>query len=704
MDYLERAGSEQPSSKNIPSLDEFDYWEGITEYDGWEKTISRQQLINQLNYVNFQNGSVVINFKHSKYDRIVSHKVTPQPCVTDYLVCLWQESQKVEKLISDYRFHSLFVPNGTKLFTVKTELRRLTAKGICILLPETCTESNIRKTKRHPCDHLKVQLIQNSVFFPGMLLDFNAVSFRVRLTAKPPQTFQWINTKARVNIIFANGTETLYSGECRIINQTTGNTSRDFILEPLNQVIQRYKPKEYRSSRLSLKPTPDMLFRHPFTRRLVTLKVIDISGSGFSVEDNRDTTVLLAGMIIPDAHITFANSFKIQCRAQVVYRKKIPGEDGHAEKIKCGLALLDMQLEDHRKLLALLQQAENKNSYVCNQVDLDALWNFFFETGFLYPKKYIHLQANKARIKETYRKLYTGSNNISRHFIYQEKGEIRGHMSMLRFYENTWLIHHHAARSTSLLQAGLIVLDQIGQFTYDSHRLHSSHMDYLICYYRPENKFPQYVFGGAAESTDNPKGCSVDTFAYFHTRRCLNGSRELPPEWTLAKTQPEDLLELESVYENMSGGLMLDALDLAPGATDRYEITEEFKAIDLTRERRLFSLKREDRLKAVIMLNMTDIALNMSDLTNCINVFMIDQEDATRKIVTSVLAQLSGKFSPEKVPVLLFPVSFADDQQIPYEKRYNLWILNTQYSDHYFNFIDQLKNARVSREKSEGKK
>ncbi len=223
-----------------------------------------------------------------------------------------------------------------------------------------------------------------------------------------------------------------------------------------------------------------------------------------------------------------------------------------------------MDIQDHLKLIALLHQTKNKNSYICNHVDLDALWNFFFETGFIYPDKYAVIQKNKKQIKETYAKIYTRNPHIARHFIYQDKGTIYGHMAMIRFYESAWMIHHHAARKSSANKAGLIVLDQIGRMINDSHRLYSLHMDYMICYYRPDNKFPSRVFGGAAKSIKDPKGCSLDGFAYFHFNNRIRSTPDLPDGWRISETRPEDLQELVDFYEHTSGGLMLEAIDLKP--------------------------------------------------------------------------------------------------------------------------------------------
>jgi len=394
-------------------------------------------------------------------------------------------------------------------------------------------------------------------------------------------------------------------------------------------------------------------------------------------------------MILPDLMLNFSDNYKIKCTAQVVFHKTMISSDGQ-KWAKCGLALLDMDIRDHLKLIALLHQTKDKNSYICNDIDLDHLWDFFFESGFIYPDKYAAIQKNKEQIKETYAKIYTRNPHIARHFIYQDKGTIFGHMAMLRFYESAWMIHHHAARKSTLNKAGLIVLDQIGRMINDSHRLYSLHMDYMICYYRPDNKFPNRVFGGAAKSIKDPKGCSLDGFAYLHFKDFARLPSQLPAEWKIAETHPDDLRDLADFYEHTSGGLMLDAIDLTPEKLDCHDLDKEYDKAGLIRQRQLFSLKKDGSLKAVFMVNTSNVGLNMSDITNCIKIFVTDSNRLDADILraaVSVVAQATGK---EDFPTLLYPASFADDQHIEYEKIYNLWVCSLQYSDEYFRYLGRL--------------
>jgi hypothetical protein len=419
------------------------------------------------------------------------------------------------------------------------------------------------------------------------------------------------------------------------------------------------------------------------------LKVVDLSGSGFAVEENQNNSVLLPGMILPELELSFANSFNIKCRAQVVYRNNNETEK-EGNWVKCGVALLDINIQDHAKLISILQQTQNENSYFCNRVDLDELWNFFFETGFIYPDKYEHIQKNKHQIKATYEKLYNNDSNITRHFIYQDNGRIMGHMAMLRYYKKTWLIHHHAARKSALNKAGLIVLDQIGRMGNNSHRLDSLHMEYLMCYYRPENKFPSRVFGGAANSIHDPKGCSIDTFAFYRHQRDLTRVASLPESWQLIRASEVDLLELENFYQHVSGGLMLDATDLRPNCLSIDTLSEEYERLGLKRDRQLFALRQEDQLKAIVIVNLTDLGLNLSDLTNCIKIFVLDKNALSADILNATLDILATKFQKTDMPALLYPAAYADEQSIAYEKRYNLWAFSLQFSDQYFKYINRL--------------
>ena len=114
-------------------------------------------------------------------------------------------------------------------------------------------------------------------------------------------------------------------------------------------------------------------------------------------------------------------------------------------------------------------------------------------------------------------------------------------------------------------------------------------MNYVFCYFRDVNKFPNRVFGGAARSIKNLAACSLDSFGYLDPQY-QDHYNKIPWTWEFAKTEKEDLCELEAFYKYRSGGLMLNAFNLFPSDNDIFDISYEFNQIGLKRERYLFSL------------------------------------------------------------------------------------------------------------------
>ena len=383
--------------------------------------ISRRQLVNKLNFINFQDETILINFIHKKFDHVFACAAKPQPSMGEDLLCTWVDTSKLKSRLRAYEFGSILLKDKQWHLELRPELIGLNEEFIHFRIPETYYQLISKKILRTPCQGVRAQMFQNSVIFDGVLIDFCATEFSVKTRLVPPQTSQWLNPKVSVNILLTRDEETLYSGECKIIKETSNGTTIDFLLKPTNHNIQRFKKKRFRSIREEIIPAPVIRFTHPLTGKAHTFKVTDLSGSGFSVEETENTCVLLPGIIFPDVEMLFANSFKIHFKAQVIYREKSVSLES-VEVFKCGLVLLDIATNDHLNLQSTLLQQKNKDAYICNELDIDSLWNFLFETGFIYPVKYNYLQKDSQNIKNTYKKIYNENPSIARHFTYRNKG------------------------------------------------------------------------------------------------------------------------------------------------------------------------------------------------------------------------------------------------------------------------------------------
>ena len=192
------------------------------------KPVKKTHLINKLNYINFQEGTIQIVFEHSKYNHTVSLNAKPQPCLGEELECIWPESElETYRTLNAYRFREIQVPDGKNALIVRPEDIFINGKVANFLLPETVYELRYRGLQRYFCDDIQAQVVQNSIAFQGKLLDFNVSCFHVQLDEDQGQTLSWVNNTAALNLILSNDKGIVFSGECKVTQVRNGYEEKE---------------------------------------------------------------------------------------------------------------------------------------------------------------------------------------------------------------------------------------------------------------------------------------------------------------------------------------------------------------------------------------------------------------------------------------------------------------------------------------------
>jgi hypothetical protein len=644
-------------------------------------TVDQLDLINNLNYINFMDGYILVHMRHFRYKDSILVQAYPEPCLGSELLCRWSEENLSGVDLEKYEFLDLVMGDARSMTIVPAVLKDMNDEYIKVQLPDKGHVVGKRKARRFACHEVDVQLIQNGFLAEGELVDFSPNGFRIKVNPTLSCSFLWFNSDEPATIHLRNHRRVFFSGICRCIRQKGKSQEKEIVLKPKDESICRCKPNGPRNPRQHLVPSPTVVFDHPLLKKRIQLEVSDISTSGFSVYENDGEGVLMPGMIIPEMIIVFGGSLRMQCDAQVIHREK---EDEN--RFRCGLSILDMNIRNYSHLTQILTSALDPHSYVSTEVDMEALWEFFFDSGFIYPKKYGLIQSHRDDFKETYEKLYKDGPEIARHFTYQKNGRIYGHISMVRAYVRAWLIHHHAALSMENKRAGFLVLKQIMHYLNDMHRMPSAEMDYVMSFFRPKNKFPRRVFGGFAEILDDCKGCSMDLFAYL-PYTSLSLSARLPDGWCLRECSRIDLWELNRFYSHCSGGLLLDAMDLSEENLGGESLEGVYAKLGFFRKQRTYSLSEEGQLKAVLMVDQSDLGFNLSELLNGIKILVTDPEATPWHILSIAISRLTGVFKMDKVPVLFYPFDYVRIEDVPYEKTYEAWVLNVNYGDEFMEYM-----------------
>jgi hypothetical protein len=631
--------------------------------------LDRQKLTNILNYHHFKGNPAYILLKHPEYNEDILIKAFPEPCSGLELSCRWDENYGCYRL-ADYGLPFLILPHDQALIVVPTRLISRDESGFVIELPNTALVVSRRQHPRYECKDIKAELWQNGFHAEAELVDFSPQAFRFRIQSVPGLTLHCFNSEEPSTISLSSGDHVYYSGICHCRREKHTSLGHELVFAPTKNGIRRFKAKALRNPRKQSNPPCYAIFDHPFMKKLVQREIIDISTTGFSVVNKLGELILMPGMMIPDMVITYAGILKIRCKVQVIYSKQ------EEDQTRCGLAILDMDLKDYKKLNQLLNNIPGSKKAMTNEVDFDQLMRLFFEADFIYPDKYKHIFLYRELFQETYKKLYSeDAADIAAHFTYQDNGHLYSHISVIRAYERTWMVHHHAAKASESMHTGLIVLKQMVMFLHDMHRLPSALLDYYLCYYRPENKFTDRIYSGFFKEMADPDVCSLDLFAYLSVSK----NREmcsLPNGWSCQDHSESDLWEFERFYRHRSGGLLFKALSLDSPLEEK-SLESAYKKLSLVRRWKIFSLHYSGKLKAIIIAEESDLALNLSDLLNGFKIFILD-DDLPSDILFSVTGNIAQPYAAETLPLLIYPAEYAKANGLNVEKNYFMWCLDAR--------------------------
>ncbi len=647
------------------------------------KTLDQTELINTVNYLHFTGSHLFVLLQHPVYQDKLLAKAHPEPCLENQLTCQWDESYFQYKLES-YQVLHLVIMNNQSMIASPINILDGGKSSFTIQLPEKSFVLNLRQTQRYPCSSVSAELMQSDFVAKGELIDFCSGSFRIRADSEAFKYNNWFNPDVPASVRLFSNEKIIYSEFCKCIRwQEDRNISKEIVFAAGNDHISRFPAKKIRNPRQHITPPLTAVFAHPLLKKKIHRDIFDISTTGFSISDKPDDDLLMPGMMIFDLSILLAGISIANCAVQIIYRRM------EENNIRYGIAILDMDIHSYSRINHILGINSDPQISVSTEVDMDALWEFFFQTGFIYPEKYGFCVAHRENFIKTYRKLYQENPEIARHITYEKNGRIYGHLSMIRAYERTWLLQHHAARPMENKKLpGFVVLRQMMFFTHGMYQLPSSRMDYVISYFRPENKFPDRIFGGFARDFNNPQACSLDLFSYL-TLPVAFPENDLPQGWILRDSLPVDLWELAQFYKHNSGGLLLNILNFGESDSGDESLEKVFERLGFLRKWRIYSLIYQDQLKAVFIVDQSDLAINMSNLLNCIKVLITDPAGLPSELLSFAVSKLGKVYNLDKVTLLLYPASGIKSAGISYKKQYQLWIGDMRYMNQFMDYVQE---------------
>lgn len=642
--------------------------------------VSKKVLINLINHLHFIKEQVSIHTKDYKTGEEFLQQGEPGPYLDNSVHIRFADPGSFD--LTRHIPLNLVIDNRKSLIVFPVDLVSIDSESLVINMPDKAHSYSKRQAVRHTCEGVDAEIVQGGINVHGVLEDINPHDLRISLNS--PEDINPANT---LFLKLSQNNQTHFMGECRMIR--SGNEGSYIILQPIHNNRPVLSARKYPNERVRITPQPVIHFIHPLCGLSVQSKVEDICASGFSVTIPDNESLLIPGMVIPQLTLQLPGMVSnLNCAAQVVYRIK-----QKKDLVRYGFYILDMSLNDQKRLFDAVSKAADPHVNVTGKVNMNSLWELFFDSGFIYPDKYGIISPYTETLKETYRKLYEDGQDIFTHLTYQDQGQVYGHLSMVKAYENSWIIHHLAARPMRGKRTGLKTLNYFINYLDCLYRLpvSSKTMRYNFCYYRPENKFSDYYFGGVCRIFKRREICSMDLFGYM-SMTVNSGVSGLSGDWSIERFSRDDLAVMKEYYNGIGGGMMLDAYALEYRAAENGDISPEdsgvpennnhnsivkmYSRVGLKRECNVFSVSHHGRIKAAIIVDGSDLGVNMSELLNSIKILVIDNS-LPWPVLQDAVSVVGKVYESRTIMVLIYPFNYLEHQGVECKKRYNLWVLNT---------------------------
>lgn len=631
--------------------------------------IDQKQFMNAVNLRNFFDAQVYAHmaYPHSREEFLF--KVVPGPCGSEEVTFSLPEGST--RSFEDFICKGMVIDNGKSVVMMQADPVLVSADTMTMRLRKTGVIYHARRSRRYLCRDVNARICHGDFEYAGVLHEFNPAGLRIELKG-----IAWIPSASEdsggpIKVELTHNGQAVFSGMSRLIR--TENLGRTIVLAPMNIPRKHYSERKNRNPRLNLVPSPELKFIHPLTGTGVSYDIVEINSSGFSVMVETDSSLLMPGLIIDEAVIEFAGGMSLRCPVQVV----------HAEKkrkhfTQYGFMITDIDVHSYNRLFGVISRADDPYARVSYDVDMASLWNFFFESGFIYPETYTSIAQYKDDFKETYRKLYHQCPDIFANLTYQRNGVIYGHVSLMKAYERSWMVSHLAAKDIGMKMTGYHVLSQILNYFDSITRMPSIGMDYIIVCFPPENRFPNDFFTGVHRALNDPSHLSMDMFATLGIDLSAP-IPALPRGWELRESTSRDIRALHEAYNQHSGGIMADAFCLDSHRTAGKSIEDAYGKYGFRREREVYTLTHENLPQAYLIADRSDRAITLSDLINSVKIIVPRDSTVPWYVLNAAAGECGRSYDTNTVTVQVFPCDYMDRAGIRYRRRQAMWVLDTRY-------------------------
>ncbi|MBI1423840.1 MAG: hypothetical protein GC149_10280 [Gammaproteobacteria bacterium] len=474
--------------------------------------------------------------------------------------------------------------------------------------------------------------------------------------------------------------------------------------DPNYKPVLDIEPNKRQSDRFVFENRSDAFieFTHPFSKVHKMALMYDVSNSGISIIMQGSKYAMPIGLMIEKASMQLPLHPRLEVSLLV---KGYYQEEAADNTLKVCMEFVNASAMLVKEVSNFVQHKLSTHLLDATYEDIEELWYFYFETGFIYKDKRRQLQENSETVKNTFRALLKSNTPLIKKILYKEDGVIKGHVTAIKVFDQTLMVQHLNALKTNSGPAAMHVIRAITSYFMDSKANDVSGSRYICFYYRPNNFYPNLVFGSAVKLIDNPDLCWIDTYQF-----CLpapeNKTEAQDPDIDVYEAQESDLVELENILIDEKDFRIMRLEGMVRETMADMSLSKSYEDIGLYRYRKIIVAKNRSTGQSVYAAcTYGSPGLNFSELTNSIKLFYAsDTRQKLQQMIDSVCDYALKTYENTDVrnPALLL----KSDQPAPacfeIEKNYTLFALDVRHTkkfrdatEHVFaNFKEFVRNQK----------
>lgn len=438
-----------------------------------------------------------------------------------------------------------------------------------------------------------------------------------------------------------------------------------------------------KSERIAMSHSDDawLEFWHPLNPHIkITGAIADLSNSGCSIVLDADTCPIPFGLILSSAQLRLPGMqcLDVACRIMSIQLQEQDGES----RYRVGMEFINISQQLFKALSGQVQTAMSAYLVDASNADYDRLWEFYFETGFIYGGKRRQIQKYADKIFYTYRCLLNNDTPLLKKILYKRDGEIRGHINAIRIFDHASIIQHLNALKTDQESAAQAVIMGITAHFMDNTVNQMTGNRYVMAYYRPDNLFPAAVFGGAERFINNSLICWATDYEFCLMEDDFNFSN-LPEGVSYRDANVQDIEKLETLLIERGRFNLMRVEGLTRERLIDLAISRDYESIGLYRQRRVFVAEHaRTGTRVYALCNYTSPGINLSELTNSTKFYFTGTDAEENALLADALAQpIRESYCGTAMdkPVLLLEPGQPIPKGFKAEKKYVEWVLDTAY-------------------------